>query len=339
MFTKKKHLENAQERITELETENRNYTDIITNALLDAATADVASDYVGGLEIAAGALSRAFAAAVVEGSGARAFTPWNMAQIGRSLVEGGESVWLRIGRELRRPVSYDIEGGLYRLQFPEGMLTESPERVLHVRWNVDVNTGRGISPLGMARNLKAMAARLENSMQQELGASVGYLLPIPADGGAANVEQFKKDLADLRGKIAIVESARGGWQQSPQGATRREFQLERMGPDIPESSVRLHEQARNGVLAACGYPVALLGEEDGTAQREAWRRYLHGSVSPLGRLVEQAAMQAGLDIRLEWDNLFASDISGRARAFASLVNAGMSLQEAAAASGILNPEG
>ena len=120
MFTKKKHLEDAQERITELETENRNYTDIITNALLDAATADVASDYVGGLEIAAGALSRAFAAAVVEGSGARAFTPWNMAQIGRSLVEGGESVWLRIGRELRRPVSYDIEGGIYRLQFPEG---------------------------------------------------------------------------------------------------------------------------------------------------------------------------------------------------------------------------
>jgi len=329
----------AESRVQALEAENRNYSDIVTQALVDAAADTVADAYVAALETAAGTLSRAFAAAVVSGAGAAAFTPWTMAQIGRQLVECGDAVWYRVGQRLARGDNYEITpSGVYEFNLAAGRVRQTAGRVVHVRWNVSVETGRGMGPLTTARNLRTLMQRLEGSMTDELNAAVGYLLPLPTDGDAAVVEQFKADIAALRGKIAVVETARAGWGQGTAQAPRREYELARLGPNIPESSVRLYDLARASVLTACGMPVALLGLEDGTSQREAWRRYLHGTVAPLGRLVAEAAAAASLPIALDWSQLFASDISGRARAFQSLVGGGMSLAEAAAASGILTPE-
>ena len=44
----------AEARVQELEAENRNYTDTITNALLDAATGAASAGYVSGLETGRG---------------------------------------------------------------------------------------------------------------------------------------------------------------------------------------------------------------------------------------------------------------------------------------------
>lgn len=333
----KQRLFDAETRVHLLETENRGYTDIVTQALIDAA-ADTTSDaYISALETAAGALSRAFAAAVT--SPDMIFTPWTMAQIGRALVECGESVWWRVGMQLVRADNYDIHpNGMYAINLPSGEITAPADRVLHVRWNININSGRGVGPLMQARSLRTMMQRLESSMSDELGAAVGYLLPIPQDGQAENVEELKKQIAALKGKIAVIETARGGWGQGTAQGTRREFDLQRLGANIPDSSVELFRTARNAVYSACGYPTALAdAAEDGTSQREAWRRYLHGTVAPLGRLVVEAAGRIGFQLSIDWDNLFASDISGRARAFQSLVGGGMSLEQAAAASGILQP--
>ena len=320
-------------------TENRGYSDVVTQALVDAAAEPATDAYISALEIAAAQLSRAFAACVVRGPDAELFDPWMMAQVGRCLVELGDSVWYRTGRRLRRGENYDIApNGVYSISLPGGVVRQPGSRVVHVRWNVDVNTERGLGPLSLARNLRVLMRRLEGSVADELNAAVGYLLPIPTDGGDNTVESLKQDIAGLKGRIAVIETTRQAWGAGPQGAPRRDYELMRVGPDIPDSSVKLYELARNTVLTACGYPIALIGDrEDGTGQRESWRRYLHGTVSPLGRLLVQAARTAGLTIELDWDPLFASDISGRARAFQSLVGGGMSLQEAAAASGILMP--
>ena len=51
------------------------------------------------------------------------------------------------------------------------------------------------------------------------------------------------------------------------------------------------------------------------------------------------AERIDLPITLDRGQLFASDISGRARAFQSLVGGGMSLEAAAVASDILTPSG
>lgn len=330
-------LAERQARIEELETENRGYTEIITQALVDAAADNQASGYVHALEIAAGALSRAFAAATVTGT-ETAFTPWTMAQIGRQLVENGEAVWYRVGNRIERADNYDIRtDGMYELNLASGNLSLGPNRVFHVRWNIDFDTKRGLGPLSLARNLRQLMQRLEGSLADELNASVGYLLPLPVDGQDVTVQSLRRQISELKGQIAIIETARGGFGQGPQQAPRREFDLQRLGPSIPDSSVNLFENARNAILSACGYPVDLVGGDEGTAQREAWRRYLHGTVAPLGRLVREAAMMADFQIELDWSNLFASDITGRARAFQSLVGAGMPLEQAAAASGILEP--
>ena len=321
--------------------EDRNYTDAITQAII-AAAADAAADgYVAGLEVAAGQLSRAFASATLEGPEAELLTPEIMAQIGRQLVEHGEAVWFRIGRRLERAIGYTINDRTraYTLELRNSRSVVVPmDRTLHVRWNVEPTTLRGVAPLATARTLRQLLGKLEVSMRDEANAAVGYLLPMPADGAATQVDKLRSDIADLKGRIAVVETMQGGWGTGTPGAPRRDYELARLGPNFPAANVDLYRQAHNVVLAACGYPVQLATDSDGTAQREAWRRYLHGTVAPLGRLVATAADAAGVRVTLEFDQLFASDISGRARAFQSLVGGGMSIEAAAAASGLLDRE-
>ena len=337
MLVKKSTYQALATRAEELETENRNYTDIITQSLLDAAADSIADAYISALEVAAGALSRAFAAATVSGTGSMSFNPWIMAQMGRCLVEFGETIWFRIGNRLTRGDNYEINPSYteYTFNLPSGAVRMPADRVIHVRWNMNINNMRGVGPLQQARNLRTMVQKLEGSISDEMGAAIGYLLPIPSDGNADTVEKLKKDLATLKGNIAMIETARAGWGQGAQTGTRRDFELVRMGPNLPDSSVNLYNSAWNHVLSICGYPATLAGNEDGTAQREAWRRYLHGTVAPLAALVVEASSVAGVQVAIDFDKLFASDIMGRARAFQSMVGGGMDVSKAAALSGLI----
>ena len=81
------------------------------------------------------------------------------------------------------------------------------------------------------------------------------------------------------------------------------------------------------------------GGADQTARREAWRQFLHGTVQPLADIfAEEFRGKLHPAIRLTFEDLFASDLQGRARAFQSLVGGGMELERAAAASGLLTPD-
>ena len=63
--------------------------------------------------------------------------------------------------------------------------------------------------------------------------------------------------------------------------------------------------------------------------REAWRLALFGVLSPLGRLVESELQEKLEDtVTLSWQELRASDLSGRARAFQSMVGGGMDVSAA-----------
>ena len=75
---------------------------------------------------------------------------------------------------------------------------------------------------------------------------------------------------------------------------------------------------------------------DASGQRESWRRFLHGSVQPLGDLLA-GELAVKLDVpglALKFDRLMASDLSGRARALGSMVQAGMSLDDARRLAGL-----
>ena len=69
-----------------------------------------------------------------------------------------------------------------------------------------------------------------------------------------------------------------------------------------------------------------------------WRQFLFGSLAPVAKRVEEE-FQSKLeipDLRFEFDALRASDLTGRARAFQSLVGGGMDVEKAAPLSGLLS---
>ena len=71
--------------------------------------------------------------------------------------------------------------------------------------------------------------------------------------------------------------------------------------------------------------------------RESMRRFLHSTIQPVAdvALVELREKLDAPDLALDFSRLFASDLSGRARAFGSLVQGGMSLEDAAKVTGVL----
>ena len=93
------------------------------------------------------------------------------------------------------------------------------------------------------------------------------------------------------------------------------------------------------VLAACGVPPGLFLEVDGTAQRESYRRFFSLTVEPLaGQLAAELSVKLESEISLGFSARFAADLAGRARAFQSMVGAGMDLAKAAGLAGLMEVE-
>ena len=79
---------------------------------------------------------------------------------------------------------------------------------------------------------------------------------------------------------------------------------------------------------------------DGAGRREAFRQALHSVIAPLGRIMERELRYKlnSPGLMLNFDSLFASDLSGRARAFQSMGGGGMDVARAAALSGLTEAE-
>ena len=114
-----------------------------------------------------------------------------------------------------------------------------------------------------------------------------------------------------------------------------DLKSERFGAEPPAPLVELLSASSQEVYSACGFNSALWGGSS-SGVREAWRLALFGVLSPLGRLVE-SEFKARLDeeISLSWQELRASDLSGRARAFQSMVGGGMPVDQAVAVAGLM----
>ena len=65
---------------------------------------------------------------------------------------------------------------------------------------------------------------------------------------------------------------------------------------------------------------------------------LFGVLSPLGRKVESELRRRLGDVSLDWSELRASDLSGRARAFQSMVGAGIDISKAAGLAGLMDSD-
>lgn len=329
-----------------------------TDALVAAITANAAGrntafpTATSALESCAGFVGRAFASAEVKSPPmfAEALSPSCMALIGRALIRRGEVVFLISaagGRLSLLPCeSHDIDGGpdpatwWYRCTVggPERTLTWDhvpAEGVIHLTYARDPERHwRGYGPLQVAQLAGRLSASTSQALANEAGRPHGSFLPLPNPDVAETVNARIKT---AKGAVLGVEA--GDWDIEQNGQNAARFVEKRFGADPPDALVKLHERAFDEIVGACGLMGLFSPRTDGTGRREAYRQALHSVIAPLGRLVAaELTRKLETPIRLDWQELKAGDIAGRSRAFASLVNGGMDMQAAAAASGVLLTE-
>ena len=323
------------------------YTDAIVEALLKQATGSTTASVssLGVTEAAAGLWGRSFASATVTPAGpaTTALTPAVLESIGRRLLVFGEAVFEIMVEDgavsLVEASSWEIEdrgAWVYKAHFatPEGTFsrTLTADRVLHPRIGVSSKRPwQGESPI--PSSTAKLAAVLETKLTQEVGGPVGNVLPLPHKG---SVTQLQEDIDKLAGKTVLVESTAGGYGDK-EAAPRMDWQTRRIGADPPEAMIGLRKDVQASILAACGCPGSLIERSDGTLAREEMRRFLHSSISPAARIVagEMAVKLDTPGLAFDFSALFASDLSGRARAFQSMVGGGMDVAKAAAQAGLM----
>ena len=335
----------------ERETRDSSYADEVVKAILSQASGgDALPSATAAMETAAGYIARAFSSAEVSGGGnSGLLTPDILAMIGRELIASGNFVGRIRPTGIEPAQSWDITGAArpaswrYRLTLgsPSGSLREDSVRarsVLHIRYAPSSSQPwRGRSPVTIAANSGRLSAEVVTLLADEISGPRGYLLPVPDTAGRSKtLDTLRGDIAALKGRLATMESA----QSMAANAGRfnsREWEPRRVGGNPPEGLVTIAERATMELLAACGIPPNLIAGAGAAASlREAWRIFLFGTLAPLGRLVEQEArLKLAPDTMLGWADLRASDLSGRARAFQSLVGGGMEVERAAALSGLL----
>ena len=340
--------------------ESQPFTDAIVDAIAAQAAGTTAGDpgAIAALEAAAGLWARAFAAATLTPA-VPAITPDVLALIARDLIRRGESVHvveIEAGAPILRPAgSWDVRGPWresawrYRLDLfgPSGNVTRfvPSDGVVHCRYAVDPSRPwHGLSPLQWARHTGAMAANAELRLSEEASGTVARLIPVPQDGGDGGDDdphaKLKADIRTGKGRALLVETVAAGWGEGRQAAPLSDWKQQRVGPDPPESFVKLRSDAAAAVLDACGVPRALTSSEDGTARREAWRRFVMGSVEPVARMVA-AELGRKLDtpgLALGFESLWAHDLAGRAASFKQMTAGGMDPTKAAALAGLMGAE-
>ena len=327
--------------------------------LIEAQAAGTAADAssTAAVEAASGALSRAFASAEVQGApwAAEAVSPVFLAQVGRDLIRSGDSMHvIRMGADgmirLIPASSWHWEGSHDPSTWVVRATAYGPSTsttwnlpaagVVFVRWgSAPGQPYTGIGPLSWAHTTARLQSEAERSLADEVGGPLAQLLAIPQDGGDDGagdpLKMLKGDIAGARGKALLVETNAAGWGEGRTAAPQRDWQAARLGPMPPESMATIRKDAFEAVLAACGTPPSLFLDADGTAQREAVRRWHLGTVLPLARLVEhELSAKLETDVRLRFDN-YPLDLAGRAAAFQKLVAGGVAVNDALATSGLL----
>ena len=318
------------------------FTDTLVQQILSSATgASLAlPTATGALETACGVISRAFSVAEVQGPpwAQRALTPACLGMVGRALIRDGEIV-LAIdgdadGIALRPVADHDVTGGydpsswVYSLTLagPSYLATRGPvgaAGVVHIQYTCDpARPWHGIGPIQSATLAGRLSAETVKALPDEASGPRGHLLPVPGkDGEDDTLTQLKADIRKLNGSTALVESTSS---LSPDRSMQQDWTTKRLGFDAPASLVDIANAATREVLAACGISPALFDSRAAAASREAYRQLLHGVIAPLGKIVAaELTEKLETEISLDWTELRAGDIAGRARAFSTMVGAGM----------------
>ena len=339
------------------------YSDAVVAAIEAQAAAKVAdASSTAAIEAVAGMLSRAFADAEVIGPGwvQDAVTPFWLMQVGRSLIREGAS---RSVIDMNGAGRLDLVPAAFwnfeALQTPGAereddwharVTTYGPssshtrllgrDRLVYVRWGTSPGTRyRGQGPTSWAHLTARLQGEVERSLGDEAAGPLAYILPVPQDGGDGTdddpLKELKRDIGAARGKAVLTETTAAGWGEGKASAPMADWKPQRLGPNPPAGMVAVADAAFSRMVAACGASVSLFSDADGTAQREAWRRWHLGTVQPLAKLLaHELTVRLETTVTLRLDK-YPTDLAGRASAFKTMVVGGMDVAKAAATSGLL----
>ena len=328
--------------------ESANFTDMAVARLVSAASG------VGGSGTALAAVETAARLWAAGLSSARvtpanrvldSVTPGVLDSIGRSLCRSGEALFvidIRRGRVTLTPTStWDVRGGddpetwRYHIALPGPTTTRTvtldATSVVHVRYAPPpARPWTGRSPLQLACDTGRAAALLERAISEEFSFVQQQLL-------SPRRNQNDYGLADSMSHDQVTKVVQAFSDHTGSGAFVVPGDLEphRLGPAPPESFIGIRDGLEHSLLGAFGIPPSLVSATGtGTALRESLRHLLNTLLRPLGALVVEE-LQAKLHpaAALSFDALRAGDITGTARAFGSLVTAGVTPESAAAVVG------
>ncbi len=334
--------------------------------LIEAQAAGSAADAssTAAVEAASGALSRAFAAATVEGPPwvRDAVSPAVLGQIGRDLIRRGDSLHvIRLdggGVTLIPASSWHWEGSHDPATWTVRATAYGPSTsttwnlpasgVVFLRWgSAPGQPYIGTAPVDWAHTTARLNAAAEKSLADEAGGPVAQLLALPEgqanpdddgdpDGDGDPFAMLRTAIAGARGRALLLETTASGHGEGKLNAPKRDWDPRPLHPAPAEGLVRVADQAFMRVLAATGTPPALFtGDADGTAQREALRRWHLGTVVPLARMIEtELSAKLDAEIRLRFD-AYPLDLAGRAQAFQKLVAGGVDPIKAMQTAGLL----
>ena len=344
-----------------IEHRQQSYSDLVVNAIQAQARGYVNVCGTSATEAAAGALSRAFASASISGPdwAKRAISPAFLAQVGRCLTRQGESLHLvevsALGEIALIPAaSWSFSGGPNPSSWTVEATLPGPSRsitrrvpfnsVIHQVWGSAPGIAyAGRSPLQFAAVSARLAVEVERSMGDETAGPIAMLLPVPEDPGPPGENdkkaELKQDITGARGGALLVETTAAGYGEGRVAAPRKDWVASRLGPEVPASLVAIMETGFSQMLSAMGCPPGLFLGGSASAAREDYRRWYSATVEPLSILLAaELSLKLETEIGLSYAGRFSGDLSGRARAFGSMVTAGMDPGKAAALSGLMTAE-
>ena len=131
-----------------------------------------------------------------------------------------------------------------------------------------------------------------------------------------------------------MDTTSTGWGDGTAAAPRQDWKSNRLGASPPESLGKLRSDVKNDIFGVYGIPSSIHGT--GGSARESYRQFLSSTILPIAKIIVQE-LAVKLDtptLALDFTELRAADIAGRARAYGVLINAGMDPAEAAEATGL-----
>ena len=332
----------------------------LLTAFVNAAEGVGDSTMAGALaavETAAGMWARGFASARVSPTNSRtaAITTEVRARIGRELARRGEclfaidvdgsgavslgpsgfwdvyNVGLDFGRYVYRVTQYDPSSTRSRLLPAAG--------VVHCKYaSSPLRPWAGKSPLAFAHLSAGFAAKLETALAFESSFVSAQIVPSPENGPTGEaLEALKNQIIGLRGSLAMPQGSAGAPGSVGTSAPITDaWRQRRLGPDFTEGELEARAAVERSILGAFGVPQSLVDPRAAAASREGFRQFLHLTLKPTAALVV-AELRDKLEVpelAFHFDELSAADIAGRARAYGSLVKAGMSDVDARRVAGL-----